>query len=327
MFLRFPADKIFAKVRHLIMKIIFAGTPEFAAQALKAIAAAGFDIALVLTQPDRPAGRGLKMQASAVKIAAQALNLPIFQPETLKTPEAQAPLAAVNADLMIVAAYGLLLPQAVLDLPRLGCVNIHASLLPRWRGAAPIQRAILAGDAETGVTIMQMEAGLDTGAMLHKVATPILPSDTAASLHDRLASLGAQAMLDVLQDFSHFLPESQNDALAVYAAKISKAEAQINWQEDADLIARKIRAYCPVPVAFTEFAGKNCKIWSAQVVDFAAETTFPAGKIVCADQALIVACGRGFLQIDSLQLAGAKRVRAQDFVLGRAVLGQSFGAA
>lgn len=309
------------------MKIIFAGTPAFAAQALEALAQAGHEIALVLTQPDRPAGRGLKMQASAVKMAAQALNLPVFQPETLKTPEAQAQLAAVQADVMIVAAYGLLLPQAVLDLPRWGCLNIHASLLPRWRGAAPIQRAILAGDAETGITIMQMEAGLDTGAMLHKVATPILPNDTAATLHDRLASLGAQAIVDVLANLPKFPPVQQDESQANYAAKISKAEAQIDWQEDADLIARKIRAYCPVPVAFTEFAGKNCKIWSAQAIDFSSKNDFPAGKIVQTEPALLVACGRGFLQINSLQLAGAKRISSKDFVLGREVLGQVFGAA
>ena len=228
------------------MKVIFAGTPEFAAQALKAIAAAGHDIPLVLSQPDRPAGRGMNLQTSPVKKLALELGCEVFQPLTLKDPEAQSRVAAVGADVMVVAAYGLILPQVVLDMPKFGCINIHASLLPRWRGAAPIQRAIQAGDAASGVCIMQMEAGLDTGPVLARVSTPIGDVDTAGTLHDRLADLGAAAVVDVLNRLP-LSAEAQSAAGVTYAAKIEKAEAVIDWRLPAAVLDRHIRAFNPFP--------------------------------------------------------------------------------
>jgi methionyl-tRNA formyltransferase len=245
------------------VRILFAGTPPFAAAALEALADAGHDVVLVLTQPDRPAGRGMKLTPSAVKQAALVRGLPVYQPTSLKTPEAQAAIAATGADAMVVAAYGLILPQAVLDLPRFGCLNIHASLLPRWRGAAPIQRAILAGDTETGITIMQMDAGLDTGAMLSKTVVPIRDTDTAASLHDALAAAGATAIVTVLANYATLTPEVQDDSQATYAAKLSKDEAQLDWKLPADVLARAVRAYNPVPGAWTLLDGAPLKIWSA----------------------------------------------------------------
>ncbi|MFP5404042.1 MAG: methionyl-tRNA formyltransferase, partial [Gammaproteobacteria bacterium] len=267
------------------MRLIFAGTPPFAAAALDALADAGHDIALVLTQPDRPAGRGMKLTPSAVKTAALARGLPVAQPVTLKTPEAQAELAAVAADVMVVAAYGLILPQAVLDLPRRGCLNIHASLLPRWRGAAPIQRAILAGDHETGITIMQMDAGLDTGAMLLKSVVPILESDTAASLHDKLATVGALAIVDALARLDALTPEQQDDAQATYAAKLTKEGAQIDWSRPAAELARAVRAYNPAPGAWTLFDGAPLKLWAAEPC--AARGT--PGEVLEAGERLVVA--------------------------------------
>ncbi|MHB0918727.1 MAG: methionyl-tRNA formyltransferase, partial [Thiobacillus sp.] len=248
------------------MRILFAGTPPFAAAALDALAEAGHDIVLVLTQPDRPAGRGMKLTPSAVKQAAQARGLPLYQPASLRTPEAQAELAVVDADVMVVAAYGLILPQPVLDLPRFGCLNIHASLLPRWRGAAPIQRAILAGDTETGITIMQMDAGLDTGAMLAKTVVPIGETDTAASLHDTLAAAGAKAIVAALANYPALVPQAQDDTLATYAAKLTKEEAKLDWRHPAEVLARAVRAYNPAPGAWTLLDGATLKVWSAQVV-------------------------------------------------------------
>jgi methionyl-tRNA formyltransferase len=303
------------------MRLIFAGTPAFAAAALDALHAAGHDIALVLTQPDRPAGRGMKLSPSAVKQAAIRLGLPLAQPLTLKTPESQAIVRAVNAEVMVVAAYGLILPQAVLDLPRRGCLNIHASLLPRWRGAAPIQRAILAGDGETGITIMQMDAGLDTGAMLTKHALTILPDDTAASLHDRLAELGATSIVAALQRLDTLTPQTQDDTLATYAAKISKEEAHLDWTLDASQLARQVRAYNPFPGAFSALAGEPIKLWKVAVE---AGSGTP-GSIVQADRTgFVVACGNGAVRVQEVQVAGGKRIDAAAFAAGRALATLSF---
>ena len=296
------------------MRVIFAGTPPFAAAALDALADAGHDIALVLTQPDRPAGRGMKLTPSAVKQAAEARGLRVYQPGSLKTSEAQAELRAADADVMVVAAYGLILPQAVLDLPRFGCLNIHASLLPRWRGAAPIQRAILAGDAETGITIMQMDAGLDTGAMLSKTVVPIRDGDTAASLHDVLASAGASAIVAALANYPALVPVAQDDAQATYAAKLSKEEAQMDWGRSAEALARAVRAYNPVPAAWTLLDGAPLKIWAAQTAAGAGEP----GIVLRADaEQLLVACGSGALALQAVQPAGSKRMTAAAFLAGR----------
>ena len=297
------------------MKLIFAGTPEFAARALAALIAAGHEIALVLTQPDRPAGRGMKLTPSAVKQLALQHGLPVAQPLTLKDAEAQQMLREVGADVMVVAAYGLILPKLVLDIPRLGCLNIHASLLPRWRGAAPIQRAILAGDSETGVTIMQMDVGLDTGAMLLKRAVPITATDNAASLHDKLAEVGGEAIVTALAQLAQgALPsEAQDDALANYAAKLSKEEARVDWQRPAAELARAVRGYNPFPAAFTLLNGEPLKLWQAVV----AEGKGLSGEILAADaQGVLVACGEGALLVTELQRAGGKRLAAAQFLAG-----------
>ncbi|MBP5985942.1 MAG: methionyl-tRNA formyltransferase [Azonexus sp.] len=294
------------------MRLIFAGTPEFAAQALRAIVAAGHEVALVLTQPDRPAGRGMALQPSAVKKVALEHGIEVFQPLTLKDAEAQAKIAAVGADVMVVAAYGLILPQAVLDLPRFGCINIHGSLLPRWRGAAPIQRALLAGDAETGVCIMQMEAGLDTGPVLLRGAFPIETSDTTATLHDRLAGLGATLVVEALGRLP--LPAEAQPAEGVtYAHKIEKSEALIDWSKSATELDRHIRAFNPFPGAQALFGGQTVKIWQARPV----ETEGENGTILSIDRSiLVVACGEGALAISELQKAGGKRLPVQQFLAG-----------
>lgn len=294
------------------MKLIFAGTPEFAATALQAIVAAGHEVALVLTQPDRPAGRGMALQPSAVKKVALEHGLEVFQPLTLKDAEAQAKIAAVGAEVMVVAAYGLILPQAVLDLPRHGCINIHGSLLPRWRGAAPIQRALLAGDAETGVCIMQMEAGLDTGPVLLHGAFAIEPTDTTSTLHDRLAALGATLVVDALGRLP--LPAEPQPAEGVtYAHKIEKAEALIDWSKSASELDRHIRAFNPFPGAQALFGSQTVKIWQAKPVDAEGEK----GTILSIDRSiLVVACGQGGLAISELQKAGGKRLPVQQFLAG-----------
>lgn len=294
------------------MKLIFAGTPEFAATALQAIIAAGHEVALVLTQPDRPAGRGMALQPSAVKKVALEHCIEVFQPLTLKDAEAQAKIAAVGAEVMVVAAYGLILPQAVLDLPRHGCINIHGSLLPRWRGAAPIQRALLAGDAETGVCIMQMEAGLDTGPVLLRGAFPIEATDTTATLHDRLAALGATLVVEALGKLP--LPAEPQPAEGVtYAHKIEKAEALIDWSKSAAELDRHIRAFNPFPGAQALFGGQTVKIWQAKQVDAKGEI----GTILAIDRSiLVVACGQGALAIGELQKAGGKRLPVQQFLAG-----------
>jgi methionyl-tRNA formyltransferase len=298
------------------LRIIFAGTPEFAAETLAALLETRHELVAVYCQPDRPAGRGRELKAGPVKALAQSRQLPVFQPLSLKTPEAQAELAALRPDLMIVAAYGLLLPQAVLDIPRLGCINVHGSLLPRWRGAAPIQRAILAGHAETGITIMQMDRGLDTGAMLHRVSCPIGSDDTAALLHDRLARLGGEAMLAVLAAISSGRPprpEPQADAEATYAAKLSKEDALINWQQPAAQLARQVRAFNAWPVAHTLLGGQNLRIWQARVLP--ETSTARPGTIVRADRdGLAVATGQGQLLLESLQLPGGKALSVAELL-------------
>lgn len=299
------------------MKIIFAGTPVFAAKALEAVQKSGFDILLVLTQPDRPAGRGMKLQASPVKILAQQYNIPLLQPETLKSPDIQTQLETLKPDVMIVAAYGLILPEAVLRIPRHGCINIHASLLPRWRGAAPIQRALLEGDAETGISIMQMDQGLDTGAVLLKRAFLIEPHDTAATLHDKLADLGGKCIVETLTllDQDKLTPTLQDNARACYAAKIRKSEAEIDWTRDSTHIDRMIRTFNPYPGAFTSLHGSMIKLWQANIIN--RSDTRQAGEIIAADHnGIIVACGRDALSINILQKAGGKKLTAAQFLAG-----------
>ena len=295
------------------MKIIFAGTPQFAASALAALLRE-HQIVAVLTQPDRPSGRGMQLTASPVKQLAVQHGLPVLQPATLKTAEAQREIAALDAEVMVVAAYGLILPQAVLQLPRYGCLNIHASLLPRWRGAAPIQRAILAGDAETGITIMQMDEGLDTGDMLLRRACPIAPNDTAQTLHDRLAGIGADSILEalrLLQD-SRLAPVRQDDAAATYAAKLLKSEAQIDWRQDARQIERAVRAFNPFPVSHASLDGVAIKIWQAVLQEGAQGE---AGEIMAADKrGITVACGKDALRLDVLQRPGGKAQPAVQFL-------------
>lgn len=294
------------------MRVIFAGTPEFAAQALGAIIEAGHEVALVLTQPDRPGGRGMALQASPVKKLALEKGIEVFQPLSLRDDDAQAVVSAVGAEVMVVAAYGLILPQRVLDMPRFGCLNIHASLLPRWRGAAPIQRALLAGDAETGVCIMQMEAGLDTGPVLLRAAFPITADDTSASLHDRLAGTGARLIVETLASLP--LPaEVQAVDGVTYARKIEKAEALIDWRKPAAELDRHIRAFNPFPGAQAMLGGQVIKIWRAAAVDGRGEI----GRIISVDRShLLVGCGEGALAISELQKAGGKRLAVQQFLAG-----------
>lgn len=294
------------------MKLIFAGTPEFAAEALRALIAAGHDVALVLTQPDRPAGRGMNLQPSAVKKVALEHEIEVFQPLTLRDAEAQAKIAALGADVMVVAAYGLILPQQVLDMPRFGCLNIHGSLLPRWRGAAPIQRALLAGDAETGVCIMQMEAGLDTGPVLVREAFAIGEDDTTATLHDRLAALGARLIVEAVARLP--LPAVVQPSEGVtYAHKIEKAEALIDWRKGAAELDRHIRAFNPFPGAQAQFAGQTVKLWAAKPVAASGDI----GTILAVDRkTVVIACGEGALAVSELQKAGGKRLPVQQFLAG-----------
>ncbi len=308
------------------LKIIYAGTPEFAATALAALLETEHEVCAVYTQPDRPAGRGRKLKASPVKELALEHDIEVRQPESLKEAEAQQALAALEADVMIVAAYGLLLPKEVLEAPRLGCLNIHASLLPRWRGAAPIQRAILEGDSETGVTIMQMDVGLDTGDMLYKLATPITAEDNAQRLHDRLAELGAQAIVEALAALQagELTPEPQDDALANYASKLNKAEAAIDWQQSAAQIARQVAAFNPWPVAQTSLDDKVVRIWEAEAVDGGG--TAAPGSVVAEDkQGIDVACGEGALRLKRLQLPGGKPLTVAEFLNGRSLAGMRLG--
>ncbi|WP_088828131.1 methionyl-tRNA formyltransferase [Marinobacter sp. es.048] len=299
------------------MRLVFAGTPDFAATALKALIAAGHTIVGVYSQPDRPAGRGRKLQPSPVKQVALNHAIPVFQPETLKTSEAQKQLIDLSPDVMIVAAYGLILPKAVLDIPTHGCLNIHASLLPRWRGAAPIQRAIAAGDAETGITIMQMDEGLDTGAMLLKSLTAIDDSDTGGSLHDRLAELGGKAIIKALEllQKGELTGEPQNDDLACYASKLSKTEGHIDWTTDATAIERLVRAFNPWPGTYTDLGDQRIRIHEARALVTASDA-FP-GTVVKRDRdGIDIACGNGILRITRLQLPGSRAQSVNDLING-----------
>ena len=308
------------------LKIIFAGTPDFAVPALAALIDAGHDVRLVLTQPDRPSGRGMKLKASPVKELALQHKIEVFQPETLKDLDAQARIEAAKADVMIVAAYGLIIPTNVLQMPRLGCYNIHASLLPRWRGAAPIHRSLLAGDAETGVTIMEVVPALDAGAMVSKGILPIGERDTSQSLHDELAKMGANLMVDAMKQLAETasLPATpQDESLVTYAAKLQKSEASIDWTQTADLISRQVRAFNPFPVAHAMLNGEVCRIWMA--VTEATSSNQRPGTILSLGDSIQVACGDGVLSIEELQLPGGKRLKAKDFVAGHGLkIGQHF---
>ncbi|MCZ4304081.1 methionyl-tRNA formyltransferase [Zoogloeaceae bacterium G21618-S1] len=295
------------------MRIAFAGTPAFAATALTALIDGGFEVVLVLTQPDRPAGRGMKLQPSAVKQVALAHGIPVDQPEKLRTPEQQSALRAVEPDVLVVAAYGLILPQAVLDIPRIGCLNIHASLLPRWRGAAPIHRAIEAGDTETGITIMKMDAGLDTGDMLLRQAVPIPPDATTASLHDTLATLGGEMIVDAICRLAikNLEGERQPAEGVTYAHKIAKAEARLDWHRPAIELARQVRAFDPFPGAVAELDGRLIKLWQASPAD---DSGAP-GTVLKADaEGVLIACGDGALRVTVLQQPGGRRVSAAEFL-------------
>jgi methionyl-tRNA formyltransferase len=312
------------------LKILFAGTPEFAASSLAGLLESEHEVLAVYTQPDRPAGRGRKLTASPVKALALAHGLPVLQPVSLRDEAAQRELAAWHADVLVVVAYGLILPEPVLAAPRLGCINVHASLLPRWRGAAPIQRAILAGDAETGVTIMQMDKGLDTGDMLHIVRCPIESTDTAGMLHDRLAELGAKALLHTLSALAQgdVRAESQNDARACYAEKLQKAEAHIDWQQSAEQLSRTVRAFNPWPVAFTRFGDKNLRIWFAIALpaDVGDDTKMAPGTVLAESRdGIDVATGDGVLRIQQLQMPGGKALSAEQFLNAHSLLGVRLG--
>ncbi|WP_029790667.1 MULTISPECIES: methionyl-tRNA formyltransferase [Vibrio] len=301
------------------LRIVFAGTPDFAARHLAALLSSEHEVIAVYTQPDRPAGRGKKLTASPVKTIALEHDIPVYQPENFKSDEAKQELADLNADIMIVVAYGLLLPQVVLDTPKLGCINVHGSILPRWRGAAPIQRSIWAGDAETGVTIMQMDIGLDTGDMLKIATLPIEASDTSASMYEKLAGLGPDALIDCLADIAtgKAKPVKQDDELANYAKKLSKEEARIDWNDDAAHIERCVRAFNPWPMSHFEAAENSIKVWESRVADQTSDK--PAGTILQADKTgIYVATGNGVLVLEQLQVPGKKAMSVQDILNSRA---------
>ncbi len=298
------------------LRIIFAGTPDFAAPALAALIEAGHKIVLVLTQPDRPSGRGMKLKASPVKELALQHGIEVFQPETLKDASAQSRIEEAKADVMIVAAYGLIIPTNVLNMPRLGCYNIHASLLPRWRGAAPIQRSLLAGDKETGVTIMEVVPALDAGAMISKGIITITELDTAQTLHDALAKTGAELMVQAMEKLSKngaLDSTPQDESLVTYAEKLQKSEATIDWNKSADAISKQVRAFNPFPVATAILNGEVCRIWMA--------TKKPgkgrAGEVMATNETIDIACGEDVLCIHELQLPGGKRLKAREFLTGR----------
>jgi methionyl-tRNA formyltransferase len=300
------------------LRIIFAGTPDFAARHLDALLSSEHQIVGVFTQPDRPAGRGNKLTPSPVKVLAEQHQLPVFQPKSLRPEENQRLVVDLNADVMVVVAYGLILPQAVLDMPRLGCINVHGSLLPRWRGAAPIQRSLWAGDSETGVTIMQMDAGLDTGDMMHKIACPIESSDTSASLYGKLAQLGPQGMLTTLRQMADgsATREVQDEALVTYAEKLSKEEARLDWNLSAAQLERCIRAFNPWPISYFTIDDQPVKVWQASVL--AQSANAEPGTVVHADkQGIQVATADGILNLIQLQPAGKKPMSAQDLLNSR----------
>jgi len=300
------------------LRIIFAGTPDFAARHLDALLSSGHQVVGVFTQPDRPAGRGKKLMPSPVKVLAEEHGLPVFQPASLRPQENQQLVADLNADVMVVVAYGLILPKAVLDMPRLGCINVHGSLLPRWRGAAPIQRSLWAGDADTGVTIMQMDVGLDTGDMLYKLSCPITDEDTSATLYDKLAELGPKGLIDTLQQLAdnRVQPEVQDEALVTYVEKLSKEEARLDWSLPAAQLERCIRAFNPWPMSWLEIDGQPVKVWQASVI--AGPVNAAPGTIVEANkQGIQVATVEGILNLESLQPAGKKAMSAQDLLNSR----------
>ncbi|EKO3510765.1 methionyl-tRNA formyltransferase [Vibrio fluvialis] len=301
------------------LRIVFAGTPDFAARHLAALLSSEHEVIAVYTQPDRPAGRGKKLTASPVKNLALEHNIPVYQPENFKSDEAKQELAALNADIMVVVAYGLLLPKAVLDTPKLGCINVHGSILPRWRGAAPIQRSIWAGDSETGVTIMQMDVGLDTGDMLKIATLPIEASDTSGSMYDKLAELGPQALVECLSDIAQgtAVAVKQDGALANYAQKLSKEEAKIDWTRSAQAIERCVRAFNPWPMSHFAVADNQIKVWQARVE--AGSSNQAAGTILKADKTgIYVATGAEILVLESLQIPGKKALPVQDILNARA---------
>lgn len=300
------------------LRIIFAGTPDFAARHLNALLSSGHNVVGVFTQPDRPAGRGKKLMPGPVKALAEEHGLPVFQPASLRPEENQQLVADLNADVMVVVAYGLILPKAVLDMPRLGCINVHGSLLPRWRGAAPIQRSLWAGDAETGVTIMKMDVGLDTGDMLYKLSCPITPEDTSATLYDKLAELGPQGLIKTLEQLAEGTakPEVQDEALVTYAEKLSKDEALLDWALPAAQLERCIRAFNPWPMSWMTIDDQPVKVWKASVIESHVQAA--PGTIVEANkQGIQVATAEGILNLESLQPAGKKAMSVQDLLNSR----------
>ncbi|MCL4148169.1 UNVERIFIED_CONTAM: hypothetical protein GTU68_007305 [Idotea baltica] len=309
------------------MRILFAGTPEFAASTLTALLNTEHTVCAVYTQPDRPAGRGRKLTASPVKQIALQHAIPIEQPHNFKEPADREILSRYQADLMIVVAYGLLLPQIILDMPKLGCINIHASLLPRWRGAAPIQRAILAGDTETGICIMQMEAGLDTGPVIARAVCPINSSDTTQQLHDRLAELGATTLITTLPTLAELQAKAmpQNDADSCYAAKLDKSEATINWQQNANVIVRQINAFNPWPIAQTQWNDKTLRIWSANNIE-STQGALPGTILTVNKDSLVIACQNSALEITQVQAPGKRAMAIRDFLNANTIsVGDYFG--
>jgi methionyl-tRNA formyltransferase len=303
------------------MRLIFAGTPEFAACALQSLIEAGHEVVLVLTQPDRAGGRGMKLLMSPVKQVALSAGLTVLQPPSLKDPAVQTVLRDYDPEVMVVAAYGLILPQAVLDIPALGAINIHASLLPRWRGAAPIQRALLAGDRQTGITIMAMEAGLDTGPILSQEACDIESRDTSQSLHDRLAAMGAGMVVQALETLRSTHPRAQPETGVTYAHKLTKAEARIDWHSPAEVIERSIRAYFPFPGAYSRLKGTELKLWEASALASGTPSEHLPGEVISAEaRAISVACGQGILELIELQRPGGKKLAASEFLRGFAIV-------
>lgn len=302
------------------MRIIFAGTPEFAAQHLQALLSSDHEVVAVYTQPDRPAGRGNKLTPSAVKQVAQQHNLPVYQPVSLKDSNAQDEFKSINTDIMVVVAYGIILPLAILNTPRFGCVNVHGSILPRWRGAAPIQRAIWAGDKETGVTIMQMDEGLDTGDILHIAQLPIAPSDTSASLYNKLAELGPTALISSLDNFSSLKPIKQQNELATYAEKLSKQEAKVDWSNSAEQLSLNVRAFNPWPVVWFSFNDAAIKIWAAteQKLSASEQAKYQIGEVLQYNKSgLLVCCGEHALLITQLQQPNKKAQTIENTVNGQ----------
>lgn len=296
------------------MKIVFAGTPDFAVPTLQALLDSPHQVCAVYTQPDRPAGRGRKLAASPVKELAASANIPVYQPENFKQADDVAQLAALNADLIVVIAYGLILPQTVLDIPRLGCINVHGSLLPRWRGAAPIHRALMAGDEKTGITIMKVVKKLDAGDMLYKLECPISATDTSSSLHDKLAAMGAEGLLQVVSQIEQgtVVAEPQDEALVTYAHKLEKNEAMLDWQMSAVELDRQVRGLNAWPVAQTLFKGEVLRVWRSEIIG--KTICLPPGTLTCADHALDVATGDGILRLLEIQLPGGKRIAGKDFL-------------